>query len=96
MPHTVWIWSPTHRKPVAVLEFETRVFSFKWDPARPTLAIAIGTPVIAIWSKSEGARLIKVEQNESDPVKGIRWNPNGGKIILVSKENLYPMDCAFI
>ena len=82
MPYTVWIWAPRRDvKPVAVLEFDRKVCSLKWDPVKPRLAIAtLATPTIALWSEEHPVQRIEVSDPEwlaREQTKGIRWHPTG-------------------
>ena len=82
MPYTVWIWSPKKDiKPIAVLEFDQKVCSLKWDPIKPRLAIAtVGTASISLWTEEGGVSRVEVANPEwvaKEHTKGIRWHPLG-------------------
>lgn len=45
----VWIWQPAQFEPYALLDFQSKVHSVKWNPCRNRLAIATGQPFAFIW-----------------------------------------------
>jgi len=95
-PCVVWIWHHGEEKPLAVLEFASKVMALKWDPCQIRLAIATGDPYAHIWTPKCDASLIqgiawspRIDDVEStpweEPVINIHWNNVGNALLLVSK-----------
>ena len=99
-PNTVWVWDCRRIKAHAVLEFRSRVTSFKWKPEgggggeeESKLAIATGCSSVFVWAEGGGMAKVDVPL-ESWGTVGIRWRPNpsgeatSGSLALLSKKRM--------
>ncbi len=93
-PGTVWVWRRARLEPYAVLEFAGTVHGFKWDPARPRLAIAHGAPYASVWAPAADSQFtldkalplqLAGQPEWAEPALGVRWSAAGDLLLLMSK-----------
>jgi hypothetical protein len=79
MPTSVWIWSITSLKPVAVLIQHSPVKTLAWHPSDSNLLLVTcltETPLVYQWSQDwESPRIAFAPVGSSSPKSSIRWLP---------------------
>ena len=110
MPGSVWIWSASTLRTVAVLVHgggagaaapkeggrpaRMRVESMRWDPKRLRLAIVCGNDKVYIWTL-EGASLIRIPVREIACATGVSWHPSGD-VVSIYDRHAQAFCCCYI
>ena len=90
-PRAVWVWDCASLRLRAVLEFRSRVASFRWSDSSQ-LAVATGCSAVFVWtSDGEAMRKVDVPEDvgEAWGTVGIRWRPNAANgLSLMTKKRI--------
>eukprot|EP00051_Salpingoeca_urceolata_P008323 m.105111 g.105111 ORF g.105111 m.105111 type:complete len:282 (+) comp15691_c0_seq1:2072-2917(+) len=84
MTCTVWIWSVTKLRLVAVLHHTSAVRNVAWHPTQTALAICAGSGRLSFWTPA-GCSCVAVPTREPFDVKTLRWANDGASILLLDK-----------
>ncbi|KAI8904993.1 hypothetical protein EDD86DRAFT_212022 [Gorgonomyces haynaldii] len=85
-PTSLWIWDMTVLRVSVVLQQQSPIKTFAWNPIVPgRLAFCTSNGYIYLWDVQFGAEAIQVPQVNFQ-VLNLKWNPDGKSLMLLDKD----------
>ena len=100
-PRCLWVWSAMEAKLAALLVQLENVTCARWRPCGTVLAYCCNTPRVYFWTASgpswSDLPALSTPDGTMAPgnVSGIKWSPDGKKLVLMSKDQFRTCDVSF-